>query len=411
LANLIQSDPVPAILLTILQTIEQLVSDNAFALSDLPPGYVDLITHTLRKVLPVLKNVYMVKAVAGLCYILIEKGVSTNGEIVLDVLTPAMNKFARRVSTGGEAHKVNDKTGEDDVDTNDLTTFGMILQAAASGVRICADHAKIWALLEVVTVCTDPDNAATTWMFEYAWELLYAMCATATFHDAERPGPMQALEWCLRHGERDFEARNICVNCIAALSLILWPSLQYSTLELLRHVAVDGLLHVEYEPVCRASAVLADVLLLRGGLTAASTLLKDITPSFLEIADPEGDIRAPLMAYVLCRTLPILSADPPSTVPDSFVEKISLAIDSTGHRFMRCVMARGLVLLAELGLLSSDTDTAMVQSVKYVLEPDQDDDSAVTPLELYIEAFDLTVKPDAPFCQNLNTAGAIIALT
>ena len=399
LALVLQRHPHPVILLTALRAFEHFVSDNHFTSAELPEGMTSIVVGTVQAVMPVLQNVHMIQEVAALCSVLVEKGAVVNGgETMLQVLEPTIQRYMAKIKGAAAGGAADDALG--DADSAMINTFGIVLDTAASAVKICSSASAIWSVLPVVEACTDAAHAYAAWMEDHAWDLLYTMTLHTPLGEPLVVGQqLQGLSWCVSNMTRDFESLNTCVRSTAALVHLLHGHLNPEHVALVSSRCCD--VYGTCAPaVAPAYAQLADALLIFYGGAAATGVAERLLVTILQpfsqaVAEAiQDDERSIYYAFTLARCVscfPQLPQHLAQHFPADFIERLSLCIDVCPSPYMSRLVQKSI---CHVGLTwglgnASPSDQMLVQAAATALQEPMDglDGDATTVVDLYAEAF------------------------
>ncbi|RNF09466.1 hypothetical protein TraAM80_02178 [Trypanosoma rangeli] len=366
--SLLVSSTSTVVLLTLLRSIGNFITDANFSREELTPDYVQNVLLTIQRLLPQLRTPSSVRVLAELMCGLVSCGVlnAGNGERLLDVVLPAVYRFI------GEADATVKANEHDDDSELDAGSLGVLLQCTAACTQLSSPEMEyqVWSLFpNVVLPCTMPEGKLTLWVEDNAWEMLLEMSHNV---HAWSSVTRDALAWCLQNMKREAAVLSLVVRCAYCL-LLLCPH----PVELVDAEMVDRALELLTQSQCTelltASFAMLGVMARRGNLALRCHLLDFAVQRLLSTESVQAEFYGVQLTLLLVWCLPpygesagldfLLQAIGRHPNATSFVERLVLLLDVSP-----CMLAteqlKGLLhlLLTERPQPLMDArDVAMVQ--------------------------------------------------
>ncbi|KAF8300574.1 hypothetical protein TcYC6_0059390 [Trypanosoma cruzi] len=280
--SLLVSSTSTAVLLNLLSTIIQFINDSNFKPEELPVDYVHNLLLTIQHLLPQMRTSSGANISAELVQGLVSREVfnSSNGEVLLDVVLPAVYRFTNEANAIMKADKKDDDDDDDEDDSEvDLGSLMVLLQCAAACTKLStpATEHRVWTLFpDVVVPCTLPGGQLALVVEDNAWELLLEMCSAV---HAWNPVTRDALAWCFENMKRDVAVLPMVLRCASRLLLLCPDILEFVSAELVDH-ALELLVRDQCNELLTAVFALLAVMVRRGN-TALQCHLLDSTIELL----------------------------------------------------------------------------------------------------------------------------------
>jgi hypothetical protein len=331
------------------------------------------------------------------------------------------------------------KSLDDELDSSVINTIGVVLDSAASAVKIALDAPCVWSLLlPVVKQCTDTSQPVAAYADGHAWDLLYTMALYTPVASDGSPGLsamlLDALSWCVGNMVRDYSSLATCVLTASALLHCgdLRRRLEDEQVMLVVGRCRETLGGSSTEvAVCTAYAQLADTLLIYYATSMPAVthaIMIAVIPPLAQAADVQEDERCVCYAFLLARVaqlaLPTLlhNTEIFGLLPEDILERLSLLIDVCSPQYASRMLQLALVTLAQAcsssaaggtagggGGALSEEDRAMVaaaaEGLQEPMEGLAEDGGLTSVADLYSESFDR-----AGCCSSVRPGGARDAL-